>query len=90
MTCRPKKIYVYDGSSPYSYYPGGGPQADPGYGANTGIKTVRTILQFDTGKEGVDAALPGHRAGLSEDVDGSELLIGEDTIRTRRKTRRCG
>jgi hypothetical protein len=76
-----EKIYVYDGSSPFSYYAGSGPQADPGYGANTGIKTVRTILQFDTGKEGVDAALPGGIARVyQEDVDGSELLIGEDTI----------
>ena len=42
---------------------------------------MRTILQFDTGKEGVEAALPeGIARVYQQDVDGSELLIGEDTI----------
>jgi hypothetical protein len=76
-----EKLYVYNGSEPYSYYAGSAPQTDPGYGADTGIKTVRTILQFDTGKEGVDAALPQGTARVyQQDVDGSSLLIGEDTI----------
>jgi len=76
-----EKLYVYSGSEPFVYYAGNGPQPDPAYGANTGIKTVSTILQFDTGKEGVDAALPqGIARVYQHDVDGSELLIGEDTI----------
>ena len=76
-----EKLYVYSGSEPYGYYAGNMPQADPAYGADTGIKTVRTILQFDTGKEGVDAALPQGTARVyQQDVDGSSLLIGEDTI----------
>jgi hypothetical protein len=76
-----EKLYVYSGSEPYGYYAGSGPQPDPAYGADTGIKTVSTILQFDTGKEGVNAALPQGTARVyQEDADGSALLIGEDTI----------
>jgi hypothetical protein len=76
-----EKLYVYSGSEPLGYYPGNMPQTDPGYGADTGIKTVRTLLQFDTGKEGVNAALPqGEARVYQQDVDGSALLIGEDTI----------
>jgi hypothetical protein len=76
-----EKLYTYEGSAGYGYYAGSGPQADPSYGAQTGNKQVQTVLQFDTGKEGVNAELPeGIVRVYQRDVDGNALLIGEDTL----------
>ena len=76
-----EKLYVYSGSEPFTFTAGSTPQTDPGYGADTGIKTVGTILQFTTGKEGVNAALPQGTARVyQQDADGSSLLIGEDNL----------
>lgn len=71
-------FYVYDGSMPfygYSY-----PMADQ-YG-DTGITTVGTYLEFTTGEEdGLGADLPAGRVRVyQQDVDGSALLIGENSI----------
>jgi hypothetical protein len=74
-----EKFYVYDGSQGYGFW--AGPQLDPGYGANTGIKQVRTMLQFNTGEKGANAQLPkGVARVYQNDVDGNPLLVGENTI----------
>lgn len=72
-----EKTYTYDGSMPYGGY---GPIYDPGFG-NTGNTRVAVSLKFNTGKDGVDAELPsGVIRMYQNDVDGAQLLIGEDTI----------
>lgn len=72
-----EKVFVYNGSMPY--YPRG-PIFDPGYGI-TGNTKVDVQLTFNTGEEGVDAQLPlGTVRMYQADVDGSPLLIGEDSI----------
>ena len=72
-----EKAYTYDGSTPYGGY---GPIYDTGFG-NTGNTKVDVSLTFNTGKDGVDAELPrGVIRMYQADIDGSELLIGEDTI----------
>lgn len=72
-----KQTYTYDASLPYGGY---GPIYEPGFGS-TGATKVSVSLTFNTGKDGVDAELP---AGIirmyQSDVDGAELLIGEDKI----------
>lgn len=74
-----EKFFVYDGALGWSFY--GGLVTDQGYGADTGNKTVRTMLAFSTDEEGVDAQLPrGVVRVYQEDVDGSPLLVGEDNI----------
>ncbi len=74
-----EKYFVYDGAPGYSFW--GGLQTDPGYGADTGVKTVRTLLSFKTGEEGIDAQLPrGVVRVYQNDIDGSPLLLGEDSI----------
>jgi len=74
-----EKFFVYDGAQGYSFW--GGLQTDPGYGADTDVKQVKTMLQFDTGEEGVNAQLPkGVVRVYQADVDGSALLVGEDII----------
>ncbi|MGI6209331.1 MAG: DUF4139 domain-containing protein [Anaerolineae bacterium] len=74
-----RRFYVYDGAPGYGYW--GGLMDDPGYGANTGVSQVRTMLSFQTGEEGVDAQLPrGVIRVYQEDVDGSPLLLGEDSV----------
>ena len=74
-----EKFYVYDGAEGYGFY--GSPQLDRGYGADTGIKTVRTMLAFSTGPEGANAQLPkGTVRVYQQDTDGSALLLGEDSI----------
>ncbi len=74
------KFFVYDGSG-ITYYPGGGPIYEPGYGvgANTDVKTM---IEFRTGEDsGLDAPLPAGVIRLfKKDIDGSALLIGEDRI----------
>lgn len=72
-------FYVYDGSYPfYGYY---NPIYDTGYG-QTGVTTVGTYLEFTTDKEGgLGADLPAGRIRVyQQDVDGSALLIGENSI----------
>lgn len=73
-------FYVYD-SSP-SYYSFGYLMDDRYYG-QTGVTTVGTYLEFSTGEDGgVGAALPAGRVRVyQQDIDGSALLIGENTIR---------
>jgi hypothetical protein len=72
-------FYVYDGAAGYYFW--GGVQSDPSYGANTGVTQVNTMLSFNTGPEGIDAQLPqGVVRVYQEDVDGSALLLGEDSI----------
>ncbi len=72
-------FYVYDASQPY--YPGGSPIVDQTYG-QTGITTVSNYLEFSTGDDGgLGAALPaGDVRVYQQDVDGSALLIGENSI----------
>jgi hypothetical protein len=71
------KRYIFDASIPYGGY---GPIYDPGFG-NTGNTKVDVRLTFNTGPEGVNAQLPrGIIRMYQADVDGSPLLIGEDTI----------
>lgn len=72
-------FYVYQGSLGYYYW--GGLETDPYYGADTGVTTVSTMLSFNTGEEGANAQLPeGIIRVYQEDVDGSALLLGEDSI----------
>ncbi|RME85472.1 MAG: DUF4139 domain-containing protein, partial [Caldilineae bacterium] len=72
-----RKEFIYDASVPYYGY---GPIFDPGFGG-TGKTTVDVKLVFNTGEEGVNAQLPkGIVRMYQPDVDGSPLLIGEDTI----------
>ncbi len=72
-------FFVYDGGAPfYGYY---GPITDQYYG-QTGIMDVQNWLEFTTGKDNnLDAALPAGRVRVyQQDVDGSALLIGENSI----------
>ncbi|NPV06710.1 MAG: DUF4139 domain-containing protein [Anaerolineae bacterium] len=74
-----EKFFVYDGAPGYAFW--GGLVSDPSYGADTGVKQVRTMLAFQTGEEGVDAQLPrGVIRVYQEDVDGSPLPLGEDRV----------
>jgi hypothetical protein len=74
------KFYVYDGSQMgyWSYYE---PVQDPGYGTTSNEK-VQVMLEFKNGeKEGLGVPLPkGTIRVFKKDVDGSTLLIGEDSI----------
>lgn len=71
--------YVYDASQPYYY--GGSPVIDQYYG-QTGITNVQNYLEFSTDEDGgVGAALPAGRVRVyQQDIDGSALLIGENSI----------
>ncbi len=72
-------FYVYDGSYPfYGYY---SPIYDQFYG-DMGVTTVGSYLEFTTDEaSGVNADLPAGRIRVyQEDIDGSALLIGENTI----------
>ncbi len=72
-----EKTYTYDASMPYGGY---GPIYDPGFGS-TGITKVNVSLAFNTGKDGVDAELPSGVIRMYQtDIDGAQLLIGEDNI----------
>ncbi|MDH7485428.1 MAG: DUF4139 domain-containing protein [Anaerolineae bacterium] len=74
-----EKFFVYDGSRGLSFW--GSPNVDQAYGAQTGSTKVQVMLQFKTGKDGVDAELPrGTVRVYKEDVDGTHLLVGEDSI----------
>lgn len=72
------KFYVYDGA-PARFY--GYAVDDPGYGTRTD-KKVAVMLEFVNGEEeGLGIALPrGNIRVYKKDVDGSELLVGEDSI----------
>ena len=72
-------FFVYDGGSPFYGY--SSPITDQYYG-QTGITDVQNWLEFTTGKENnLDAALPAGRVRVyQQDVDGSALLIGENSI----------
>jgi hypothetical protein len=72
-------FYVYEGAGPfYGYF---GPISDQYY-MQTGITDVQNYLEFSTGDEsGLGADLPAGRVRVyQEDIDGSALLIGENTI----------
>ncbi|MCA0455242.1 MAG: DUF4139 domain-containing protein [Chloroflexi bacterium] len=71
-------FFVYEGGAFYGYY---SPITDQYYG-QTGITDVQNWLEFTTGEENnLDAALPAGRVRVyQEDVDGSALLIGENSI----------
>jgi len=74
-----EKFFVYDGARGVRFW--GYPNTDPSYGAQAGNTKVQVMLQFKTGEEGVNAELPrGTVRVYKEDVDGTHLLIGEDTI----------
>jgi hypothetical protein len=74
------KFYVYDGSAGYSFW--GAPMTDSSYGAQTGNTDVTVMLEFRTDEaSGLETQLPAGRVRMyQEDVDGSPLLVGEDTI----------
>jgi len=73
-----EKFFVYDGA-PARFY--GYVVDDPGYGAVTD-KKVTVMLRFVNGEDqGLGIALPKGKVRVyKKDVDGSELLIGEDSI----------
>jgi hypothetical protein len=72
-----KKTYTYDGSTPYGGY---GPVFERGFG-NTGNTKINVSLTFNTGKDGVDAELPAGVVRMYQsDIDGAQLLIGEDNL----------
>lgn len=73
-----EKFFVYDGA-PARFY--GYVVDDPGYGTITD-KKVAVMLEFVNGEDqGLGIALPkGKIRVYKKDVDGSELLIGEDSI----------
>lgn len=70
-------FYVYDASPLYYGYV----QSDQYYGA-TGVTDVQNFLTFTTDEDGgLGADLPSGRIRVyQEDVDGTALLIGENTI----------
>ena len=72
-------FFVYDSSQPY--YAGGSPIIDQYYGQN-GVTTVANYLSFNTGEEsGLGVPLPaGNIRVYQQDVDGSALLVGENSI----------
>jgi hypothetical protein len=74
------KFFVYDGAQLYfgGYYV---PIEDPGYGTASNTD-VMVMLEFTNGeKEGLGVPLPKGTLRLyKKDVDGSTLLIGEDSI----------
>ncbi len=72
-------FFVYDSSQPY--YFSGSPITDQYYGQN-GITTIANYLSFNTGEDsGLGVPLPaGHIRVYQQDVDGSALLVGENSI----------
>jgi len=73
------QYFVYEGSQPFwGYY---SPIMDQYYG-QTGVTDVQIYLEFSTGEEsGLGRDLPAGRVRVyQEDIDGSALLIGENTI----------
>ncbi|HSJ58385.1 MAG TPA: DUF4139 domain-containing protein [Anaerolineae bacterium] len=74
------KFFVYDGAQ-MSYYPAYAPLDDPGYGTSSNTK-VMVMVEFENGEEqGLGVPLPkGVLRVYQQDVDGSTLLVGEDSI----------
>jgi len=74
------KFFVYNGSQ-MDYWGAYEPVQDPGYGTTSNEK-VQVMLEFKNGeKEGLGVPLPkGTIRVFKKDVDGSTLLIGEDSI----------
>ncbi len=74
-----RTFFVYESS--YPYYFGGSPIIDQYYGS-TGITNVQNYLEFTTDEDGgLGAALPAGRVRVyQQDIDGSALLIGENSI----------
>ncbi|MBC7251770.1 MAG: DUF4139 domain-containing protein [Anaerolineae bacterium] len=75
-----EKFFVYDGAQ-MGYYGYRSPLTDPGYGTATNTK-VMVMLEFKNGEEqGLGIPLPkGTIRVYKRDVDGAELLVGEDSI----------
>jgi hypothetical protein len=75
-----EKFFVYDGAQ-MPYWRSYQPVDDPGYGTASNRK-VNVMLQFENSEEaGLGLPLPkGTLRVFQRDVDGSTLLIGEDTI----------
>jgi hypothetical protein len=73
-----EKFFVYDGA-PGRFY--GYVVDDPGYGTFTD-KKVAVVLEFvNSEDEGLGIALPKGKVRVyKKDVDGSQLLVGEDSI----------
>jgi hypothetical protein len=77
-----ERFFVYDAMQCRNYYWycsfSGYVQSDPSYGVASNPQ-VMVMVEFDT--EEVEADLPRGRVRVyQEDIDGSALLIGEDTI----------
>ncbi|MBN1661020.1 MAG: DUF4139 domain-containing protein [Anaerolineae bacterium] len=74
------KFFVYDGAQ-MSYYPAYAPLDDPSYGTSSNTK-VMVMVEFENGEEqGLGVPLPkGVLRVYQQDVDGSTLLVGEDSI----------
>jgi len=74
------KFFVYDGSQ-MVYYAADQPLDDPSYGA-TSNKKVSVYIEFENSeKAGLGMPLPmGTVRVFKRDVDGSTLLVGEDSI----------
>jgi hypothetical protein len=74
------KFFVYDGSQ-MGFWGYGQPMTDPGYGT-AGNTNVMVMLEFKNGQaEGLGIPLPQGTLRVNQkDVDGSTLLIGEDSI----------
>ncbi|MDY7039995.1 MAG: DUF4139 domain-containing protein [Chloroflexota bacterium] len=75
-----EKFFVYDGAQMgyYGYY---SPVTEPSYGTATNTK-VMVMLEFENGEDqGLGIPLPkGTVRVYKRDVDGAELLVGEDSI----------
>ncbi len=74
------KFFVYDGAQ-MPYWGTVQPLDDPSYGTASG-KKVMVMLEFQNGEEeGLGVPLPkGTVRVFKKDVDGSTLLVGEDSI----------
>jgi hypothetical protein len=75
-----EKFFVYDGGQ-QSFWGYSQPLTDPSYGTSTGTK-VMVMLEFKNGQEeGLGVPLPAGTVRVyKKDVDGSTLLVGEDSI----------
>jgi hypothetical protein len=74
------KFFVYDGAQT-GFWGYGQPMTDPGYGVNSDT-SVMVMLEFKNGEaQGLGVPLPQGTLRVNKrDVDGSTLLIGEDSI----------
>jgi hypothetical protein len=74
------KFFVYDGAQ-VQWWGGYAPVQEPSYGTQTNTK-VMVMLEFQNGEEqNLGVPLPrGNVRVYKNDVDGSSLLVGEDSI----------